>query len=856
MNSSSKKNFGIHARNVNSRYLKKRLSSEFKQFSRNSLPIKLALLFISITIFSSICNAGNQNFIKPLMVSKMKSEKDLSQWVDRPMSKGLVTWQLATDPETKKKCFLFVTPTADKVIYPGMNLPMGNGEPIDISHYTEIVFQAKNVGPGEPPLQLVMIDDKGVARYGYWVIKKKGWHTYRVDIPKAFKERKLAQIQFGYDTPKINYKIYLSNLRIENNDFTISFDLLSKKVKANQSSLSPELLKKYENLRTELKEFSKKTEQQTLKNWLDSVMKLDKEIYKYLTSLAIEKFDSLNKDATWGYAWANSATKVFRTDNIFEGTFNKVGQVSLAANEYEGIQLVLRSKQKVSDVKVSVSDLTSESGAKITADDIQVLPVGYVNTKRPPYEVDYVGWWPDPLLDFLKTFELDADVWQPVWLDIYAQPKQEPGLYKGTITVSGTDMKTLEIPLEVKVWNFEVPHKKNFPLALNWFDGTEGVDIFKSQYCPNNEDFSKYQAYLRGQVPLSEVTGGAAQLLKLREKFQKTIIDHRLNPLRIYNETPPLTSDVKLLKEAGFDDYCMLMIWSQRQLEKGDPYPADKKAAYMKQLEEAVPRLKQAGLLDGAFVYGFDECEENEFAAIKDIFSEIKKRWPELKTMTTAYDYTYGIKTGLADVIDIWVPLTQKYDKTMDQIKLARQRGEEVWWYVCMGPEHPYANWFVEYSAAEHRLLMGFMPWKFKSPGFLHYSLNYWKTGPVHTSYPEHLNKGPLTNYDGKSWGDTNGDGLIIYPGDNGPIVTIRMKNIRDGLEDYEYLLLLKNQMDLVKQGKKKCPEGWLAEAQEVIAIPDNVVKSLTEYSRKGSDVIEVRNKIAKLIEQVQGTNE
>ena len=106
----------------------------------------------------------------------------------------------------------------------------------------------------------------------------------------------------------------------------------------------------------------------------------------------------------------------------------------------------------------------------------------------------------------------------------------------------------------------------------------------------------------------------------------------------------------------------------------------------MDMLEEAVPRLKEAGLLEGAYVYGFDECEENEYAAIADIFGEIKRRWPEVKTMTTAYDYTYGLKTGLADVVDVWVPLTMKYDEMLANVGLARARGEDVWWYVCLAP--------------------------------------------------------------------------------------------------------------------------------------------------------------------------
>ena len=81
-------------------------------------------------------------------------------------------------------------------------------------------------------------------------------------------------------------------------------------------------------------------------------------------------------------------------------------------------------------------DLDGPDGNRIESGQVEVLPVGYVNTRPPPYDVEHQGWWPDPLLDFLDGFELDAHVWQPVWLDVRTAPDQAPGLYSGTITVT------------------------------------------------------------------------------------------------------------------------------------------------------------------------------------------------------------------------------------------------------------------------------------------------------------------------------------------------------------------------------------------------------------------------------------
>ena len=136
-------------------------------------------------------------------------------------------------------------------------------------------------------------------------------------------------------------------------------------------------------------------------------------------------------------------TKVFLDSRElpFHGEIGGTVRVELAANESEGVQLVLRypavaATYPLRDVRVAVTDLDGPGGNRIESGQVEVLPVGYVNTRPPPYDVEHQGWWPDPLLDFLAGFELDANVWQPVWLDVRTAPDQAPGLYTGTITVT------------------------------------------------------------------------------------------------------------------------------------------------------------------------------------------------------------------------------------------------------------------------------------------------------------------------------------------------------------------------------------------------------------------------------------
>jgi hypothetical protein len=573
---------------------------------------------------------------------------------------------------------------------------------------------------------------------------------------------------------------------------------------------------------------------------------------------AVARFEAQFRAAPWGYGWTLGTDKVFRKDRPFEGQIGGKLQVELAANEYEGVQLVLRARKPAKDVQVRVSELKADGGRSIPSREIEVLVVGYVNTKKPPYKVDYVGWWPDPLLDYLPAFDLDAGVWQPVWLDVHAPAGQPAGLYRGNVTVTADGMPRLEVPLEVTVWDFAVPEEYHFPLAVVFWD-----DMLRSVYSKDAAEWEKYGAYCQGKAGEDAVgSGEAGRLLAIRRKCHDLILAHHLIPDNIYRGTPPRIDDVKRWKAHGARWFNVLHISSVGQIKAGDPYPVQAKKRILATLADYVPKLEKEGLLSMAYIYGFDEVNPNQFAAMKDIFGEIKRRYPTIPVMTTAYDHSYGRDTGLDACVDIWVPLTPKYGSTTDAIAAARGRGRQVWWYVCCGPQHPYANWFIEYTGAEHRLLMGFMPHKFACQGFLHYSMNLWQTNrDVRTPDGRTVRQtnapctvpvrgGPLTNSDGKSWTEYNGDGLIFYPGPDGPVATIRMKCIRDGLEDYEYLWLLNDQLAKAKRGQRPASADWLRRAEAASAVDPALVRSLTGYSTRGEDLLAARRAIAALLAQ------
>jgi hypothetical protein len=85
----------------------------------------------------------------------------------------------------------------------------------------------------------------------------------------------------------------------------------------------------------------------------------------------------------------------------------------------------------------------------------------------------------------------------------------------------------------------------------------------------------------------------------------------------------------------------------------------------------------------------------------------------------------------------------------------------------------------------------------------------------------------------GDHWRNLYGDGQLLYPGVDGPIASIRLANIRDGLEDYEYLWLLAHRSGM-KAARQAC---------------EPVTMSLETYTRFPEEVSAQREAIARRIE-------
>ena len=128
--------------------------------------------------------------------------------------------------------------------------------------------------------------------------------------------------------------------------------------------------------------------------------------------------------------------------------------------------------------------------------------------------------------------------------------------------------------------------------------------------------------------------------------------------------------------------------------------------------------------------------------------------------------------------------------------------------------------------------------------GLLYYFINISQGG---TPQPIDESAGPRTPWNPRTFGSINGDGQLIYAGKSGPLSSVRLDNIRDGIEDYEYLKTLERL--LVKKGKCK------TQAEARAYVKENFVKFVTVnlwiHTHQPELLRAMRAKVAEAIEKL-----
>ncbi len=568
-----------------------------------------------------------------------------------------------------------------------------------------------------------------------------------------------------------------------------------------------------------------------------------------------------------GIWWTSSGWKI-PPSRPLPKTKSDAVRLSLAGNEAEAVQIVLCPPQPLRGVRASVSDFVGPDNAVLPAAAAEIRQVRYVNITLPTDGLGMPGLWPDPLVPIgPEGVDVPARLNQPFWILIRAPKGQRPGLYRGTIAFTSENWRG-EVPIEVRVYGFDLPDRKTCVSAFGFSIGTafqyqnisdeadkrKVLDMYLkvlSEHHISSYDPAPLDSY---EVVWPEVNPAAPP--ENPENLQVTIRWERwINEMRRVLETFHFNSFTVQSHGMGGGTFFGRTEASLLGFPESSPVYQHLFKSYWQQLEQ---RLREEGWLDYAYIYWFDEPDPKDYEFVSRGFQRLKAAAPDIHRMLTE-----EIHEELIGGPDIWCPLTPMYRE--DAARARQALGEKIWWYVCTGPKAPYATLFIDHPGTEMRVWL-WQTWQRNIDGILIWATNYW-TSPE--AYPDALQnpyEDPMswtTGYgtqrgEKKPWG--NGDGRFLYPplaAANGkpekpvldpPVPSMRLEMLRDGIEDYEYFVILR---DLLNRAGSPVPDNQRAAYEALLAVPEDVSRSLTDFTFDPAPLERHRDAVANAIESI-----
>jgi hypothetical protein len=422
---------------------------------------------------------------------------------------------------------------------------------------------------------------------------------------------------------------------------------------------------------------------------------------------------------------------------------------------------------------------------------VEVAPLGYVGHGSDRPYAQILR--PD-----IVQFDVPADAQQAVWVTAHVPADTPAGLYRGTLEISAANARAREVTLELRVWDFSLPRPRT-PFATCHFNA------------PSRND----------ELELSYVRMATA---------------HNFDMFRIYEWDRPRPLDtIRAWLAAGARKVNLMWVSPNARVWERDDNGhiisilAARREIYLSRLRPRIEALREAELSDRVFVYGFDEPPPGWVPAMEDILGAVKEIDPLVSTLFPTYTPTWDDHGPVANV-DYYL-VTSKW-LTPELIARLRKTSPYIGFYNLAGytgtPDGVQMARSQFWSACKSNL-----------DGCLQYALT---PGTVReTAFP--------IDEQEDHWG------LIRHNGESGPLATVRLAAYRDGIDDWEYLIILRRMIEEAEASSAADELRWtLHQARELARVPDNIARPIhrMEPPADPAEMLQARERIAELIEQLR----
>ncbi|HEY5913256.1 MAG TPA: glycoside hydrolase domain-containing protein, partial [Verrucomicrobiae bacterium] len=413
----------------------------------------------------------------------------------------------------------------------------------------------------------------------------------------------------------------------------------------------------------------------------------------------------------------------------------------------------------------------------------------------------------DPLAP-CSELELPPDYTQPLWFTVHAPKDAAPGVYRAEVGLSTGAGKPITIPLTVRVLPFALPDQGRLRA------------IFDLRFGPGGG------------------FGSGIGSKEDRRKWLRFMAEHRLGIDSI--EPPPKFGyeDGKVSMDAAeFDEmahYCFdelgmnvaytpqffyLFGWAYppKKLFGLEPFTPQWTDAFEQAYRLFSRHITEKGWHD-KFVYYISDEPHFQHQFVVDQMKKLCALIHEVDSAIPIYSSTWRHCAAWDDSLDLW-GIGQYGCFPVNEMEQLQKAGKQMW-FTCdgqMATDTPYL--------ATERMLPYYC-FKYGVRGFEFWGFAWWTYNPWQVGWHQFIRQSD----EGKKFywvRYPDGDGFLAYPGKlvgiDGPVSTIRLEQVRQGLEDYEALALLADLAAQAKQAGAPSAEAEraLAMARELVTIPN-----------------------------------
>lgn len=496
-----------------------------------------------------------------------------------------------------------------------------------------------------------------------------------------------------------------------------------------------------------------------------------------------------------------------------------------ARNEVVAFQLILEAGSSgANDLDIFVSELVngsfeisnSRAGSadpfNYLGKNIEVFTQHYIEIKDPSRggsswspaarsSSNYRGWVPDALIPLDappelggSPFDIPAKTNQGIWVDIWIPRDAPQGTYSGEIRILSGSGIYHRIPIDLYVYNFTLPDETHFSTMF----AVEPGDIARRHGVKfDTDEFYEIQTRYHQMAHRHrfDLVMGVRNISQMRRYHQ-----HYLSGLH-YTERFGYEGPGEGVGNQTFS----IGLYGGLPAEYG-PEPPD---------------WTQDNWWEGSDLWATWFSDNFPDVSIhKFLMPDEPRTSSELRTIQAQGDWshsnpgiggtiptfvTHWIDPDYRGYVDIWSTsanhaLATNHPGT-DPQDVAKERSEGKEWGVYNGYRPATGSTLIDTDAIDFRVIP-WIGWKYELDHYFYWMTTYW-TDWQHGGRNWNLFTNPRT-----ATVQRNGSGTFFYPGQDrvyieedrdlpGPLSSIRMKNWRRGMQDFEYLWLA-NEMGLV----------------------------------------------------------